>query len=288
MLALCKNIVQLEGSAHLLNEIVVVNNASTSNYEPVLNYINAHLSIPFKYVTAPDNLGVARGRNYALQFNTADIIIMLDDDAELGNKDALLQIKKQFEQRNTDKKTAIVSFKVLYFDTGQMQQNALPHKEFEKYKNKSFFETYYYAGGAHAILRSVLEETGKYPEDFFYGMEEYDLSYRILNKGYRIVYSDAIIMLHKESPFGRTPNWQKLQMMWVNKSAVAWKHLPFIYFLSTSLLWSYQYLRESNYFWPGFFSGWKKVVKVPFKQIRNPISSNTIDYLKKLKARLWY
>jgi GT2 family glycosyltransferase len=119
-------------------------------------------------------------------------------------------------------------------------------------------------------------------------MEEYDLSYRILNKGYKIVYSDAITMLHKESPLGRTPNWQKLQMMWVNKSTVAWRYLPFIYFLSTAFLWSYQYLKESNFYLAGFFSGWKKIGAIPLKQSRMQISSTTISYLKQLKARLWY
>ena len=66
--------------------------------------------------------------------------------------------------------------------TLEMQVNAFPHKNFSSYlRDQDFFQTYYYAGGAHAIRREVLDRTGNYPVDFFYGMEEYDLSYRILD-----------------------------------------------------------------------------------------------------------
>ena len=41
-----------------------------------------------------------------------------------------------------------------------------------------------------------LDQVGMYPEDF-YGMEEYDLACRILDKGYAIQYND-----HRDAPQG--------------------------------------------------------------------------------------
>jgi GT2 family glycosyltransferase len=287
MLALCQNITTLDQANSLLREIIIVNNQSTVDYSAVETFIQSQPNFPFRYIIAPENLGVARGRNFALQFSTAPYIIMLDDDAEMGNTDCLVRLLEVFEQKN-ERPTAIVSFKVLYHATGDMQQNALPHKDYTQYKDKSFFETYFYAGGAHAIKRSVLEETGNYPEDFFYGMEEYDLSYRILNKGYRIVYSDQIIMLHKESPEGRTPTWQKLQMMWVNKSKVAWRYLPTVYFYTTAFLWSLQYLKISKFYLPGFVQGWRKIAAIPATESRQIINDTALGYLHQLKARLTY
>jgi GT2 family glycosyltransferase len=169
-----------------------------------------------------------------------------------------------------------------------MQKNGLPHKRYEEYKSKSFFETYFYAGGAHAIKRDVIEKLGKYPDDFFYGMEEYDLAYRILDAGYSIVYSDKIVMLHKESPLGRKPKKEKLQMMWVNKSKVAWRYLPKKYFYSTSFMWSLQFLKETGFNLSGFFNGWKKIFNIPRSERRTTIKQSTMDYLRKVKARLWY
>ncbi len=288
MLELLQNISGLEKASELLEEVIIVNNASTDDYSAVIDYITSTVSLPFRYFDAPENLGVAKGRNFALAKGKAPIIIMLDDDAVLQNKDCLVNLVKEFDTDNTEKTKAIVSFKILYYDNLEMQKNGLPHKRYEEYKNKSFFETYFYAGGAHAIKREVIEKLGGYTHDFFYGMEEYDLAYRILEAGYSIVYSDKIVMLHKESPLGRKPKREKLQMMWVNKTKVAFRYLPKRYFYSTALMWSLQYLRETGFDPRGFFSGWKKVLSISSAEKRTPVKKSTMDYLRKVKARLWY
>ena len=288
MLELLQNISQLDGSAELLEEVIIVNNASTADYSEVKKLIASSPSIPFNYFDAPENLGVAKGRNFALEKGKAPLIIMLDDDAVLQNKDCLVSLVNEFEEKNTERPKAIVSFKVLYYDTLQMQVNALPHKRFNEYKSKHFFETYYYAGGAHSVKREVIEKIGSYPDDFFYGMEEYDLAYRVLDAGYSIVYSDKIVMLHKESPLGRKPKKEKLQMMWVNKSKVAWRYLPKKYFYSTAFMWSFQYLKKTGFDLSGFWNGWRKILSISKNEARMPVKKETLDYLKKVKARLWY
>jgi GT2 family glycosyltransferase len=292
-LELLQNIAGLDEAAALLEEIILVNNRSTVSYNKVQEYIQSQPAYPFKYIEAPDNLGVAKGRNFALRFATAPVLILLDDDAVLQNKDALKQTLLAFEQKpagqpDIQRQTAIVSFKVLYYDTLEMQQNGLPHKKYNKYKDKHSFYTYYYAGGAHAIKREVLEQIGYYPEDFFYGMEEYDLGYRLIDKGYSIQYNDSIVMLHKESPLGRKPAAEKLKMMWVNKSKVAWTYLPKIYFYSTVLLWSFQYLRVTGFNLKHYFRGWKAITAIPGSEKRKRISKNSMAYLRKVEARLYY
>ena len=288
MLELAENISQLDRASELLEEVIIVNNCSTEDYSKVRAFVKSTPHIPFRYFAAPENLGVTKGRNYALAKGTAPLVIMLDDDAVLQNKDCLVNLIAEFESQNTERPKAIVSFKILYYDTLAMQVNGLPHKKFNEYKDKSFFETYYYAGGAHAIRREVMEKLGDYPPDFFYGMEEYDLSYRILEAGYSIVYSDKIVMLHKESPLGRKPKNEKLRMMWVNKSKVAYRYLPKKYFYSTAIMWSLQYLKIIGLDFKGFFKGWKEVFGIPRKEKSTPISKTTLDYLKKVRARLWY
>jgi GT2 family glycosyltransferase len=288
-LELLQNISSLDDAETLLQQVIVVNNASADDYTIVKNYIQQTPTIPFIYKDAPENLGVTRGRNFALQFATGELIIFLDDDAVLQNKDALRQVIRSFNHAGIDgRETAIVSFKVLYYDTLQMQENALPHKQFEKYKNKDFFFTYYFAGGAHAIKKKVLDEVGKLPDSFFYGMEEYDLSYRILDKGYCIKYDSSIVMLHKESSLGRKTRSEKQRMMWVNKSTVAYTYLPLQYFLSTALMWSVEYLRKTGFDFKGWLQGWKLIVKIPSNTRRQPLKQSTLDYLDNVEARLWY
>lgn len=288
MLELLQNISGLDHADTLLEEVIVVNNASTEDYTAVKQFVNDNQLLPFRYFDAPGNLGVAKGRNYALKKGTAPIVIMLDDDAVLQNKDCLVNLVSEFETKNTERAKAIVSFKVLYYDTLAMQVNALPHKRFAEFKDHAFFETYFYAGGAHAVKREVIEQLGSYPDDFFYGMEEYDLSYRIINAGYSIVYSDKIVMLHKESPLGRKPKNEKLRMMWVNKTKVAYRYLPKRYFYSTALMWSLQYLKITGFNLPGFFKGWGEVFSIAGNEKRTPVNAAAMQYLRKVKARLWY
>jgi GT2 family glycosyltransferase len=285
-LELLENISQLD-NGQLLEEVIVVNNASSEDYSMVKSF--KHPTIRVVYIESNENLGVTKGRNFALQYAKGEIIIFLDDDAVLQNKDALKNAIAAFERPGFENRpVAIVSFKVLYYDTLKMQENALPHKLFSEYKDKESFFTYYFAGGAHAIKRSVLEQVGNLPAEFFYGMEEYDLSYRILDNGYCIKYDSSIVMLHKESPLGRKPVHVKQRMMWVNKTKVAYRYLPKIYFYSTAVMWSAEYLKKTGFDVAGWLEGWKRIFSIPGKEKRTKLKASTMDYLKKVHARLWY
>jgi GT2 family glycosyltransferase len=285
MLALLKNLASLDKKEELLEEVIVVNNNSNVDYTAVESYIKSNDSLPINYIFSPENLGVAKGRNYAITFAKAPILVMLDDDAELENSDALEAINHTFTATSA---LAIASFKVKYFSTLNMQVNAFPHKKFDQRKDLHFFETYYFAGGAHAIKKEAMEAVGGYPTDFFYGMEEYDLSYKLIAKGYKIVYTDKIVMLHKESPEGRSPHKEKMKMLWINKSKVAWKYLPTPYFISTAIMWSFEYLSKSKFDLPGFIKGWQTIFTSIPKEQRTTLSASKIAYLKQLEARLWY
>ncbi len=286
MLELAENIASLTHK-DFLDEVVILNNKSTKDYKPVEDFIAGHPEILFQYSVAEENLGVAKGRNVAAQKAKAPILVFIDDDALFQNKDALIQIQNIFaEEKN--KNTGIVSFKIFYRSTNDFQQNAFPHKQFEERKGWHQFDTYYFSGCSHAIRKNVFEKVGYYPDDFFYGMEEYDLSYRTLNTGFKIIYDDRVTVLHKESPSGRLTSRDKLQGMWVNKVKVAWKYLPKKYFRSTAILWSWQYLRKTGWNFSGWFKGWKEISKIPKREKKDPLSQEALAYLKKVKARISY
>lgn len=285
MLELAENIGRLEGIPELLQEVIVVNNRSAISYEKVEEYIRQNPHIPFRYHVAAQNLGVSRGRNYAAQLSTAPLLVFLDDDALFKNTDALRQVSNIFREGPA---AGIASFKVFYSATGDFQVNAFPHKQFEARKHLHHFEAPYYTGCAHAIRKALFAATGYYPENFFYGMEEYDLSYRALQAGFSIVYDDRVTILHKESPGGRLPPREKLRGMWVNKSKVAFKYLPRKYFYSTTLMWSLEYLKKSGFHLAGWLKGWKEIAAIPRTEKRNPLNAEGLRYLQRNEARLWY
>ncbi len=289
LLELLQNISEQKDFDAVIEEILLLNNASTDDYTPVTQFIKQHTELRIAYIDSPSNLGVARGRNRLLTHAKGDIILSLDDDMVFTQPDDLLRLSTLFEEPYfREAHTGVITFRVLYYDNRQVQITAFPHKKYDQYKDKPQFLTAYFAGGAHIMLREALNVTGLYPEDFHYGMEEYDLSYRLLNAGYTIGYDNKVTVLHKESPLGRQPSFKKLQMQWINKSKVAWRYLPFFYFATTALSWGIQYMKEAKGHWGAFFSAIGQILAIPFTEKTQRISGATLQYLKKVEARLKY
>jgi GT2 family glycosyltransferase len=119
-------------------------------------------------------------------------------------------------------------------------------------------------------------------------MEEYDLGYRVIDAGYSIGYDPTVTIEHKESSAGRVPIDVKLRLQWVNKSVIAWRYLPIRYFVTTSLMWSLEYIRRVKGHPRGYLRAWRDVVRIPFVERRQPISREALTYLRNVDARLWY
>lgn len=285
MLALAMNIEKLSSKKELLEEVIIVNNNSTESYDAVKSFIQENPSTPFKLIESKENLGVSRGRNFAIDQSKAPILVLIDDDAEFQDTDALKRINEAVIE---NPHAGILAMKILYFQNSQFQLNAFPHKSFEKRKHLQSFETYYFAGCGNIIVKEAFDIAGPFPTDFFYGMEEYDLSYRILDAGYTIKYIANIVLLHKESPEGRQTKSDKLRGMWVNKTKVAWRYLPMPCYFTTAIMWSMFFLLNSKFDLIGFINGWLAIVTIPFKEKRNKVSKLSQEYLNKVEARILY
>jgi GT2 family glycosyltransferase len=285
MLALAMNIEKLSSKKELLEEIIIVNNNSTESYDAVKSFIQENPSTPFKFIESKENLGVSKGRNFAIDQSKAPILVLIDDDAEFQDTDALKRINEAVIENPL---AGILAMKILYFQNIQFQLNAFPHKSFEKRKHLQSFETYYFAGCGNIIVKEAFDIAGPFPTDFFYGMEEYDLSYRILDAGYTIKYIADIVLLHKESPEGRQTKSDKLRGMWVNKTKVAWRYLPMPCYFTTAIMWSIFFLLNSKFDLIGFIIGWLAIVTIPFKEKRNKVNKLSEEYLNKVEARILY
>ena len=285
MLALAMNIEKLSSKKELLEEVIIVNNNSSESYDEVKSFIQEHPRTPFKFIASKENLGVSRGRNFAIEQSRAPILVLIDDDAEFQDTDVLNRINDSVIE---NPKAGILAMKILYFQNRQFQINCFPHKSFEKRKDLNSFDTYYFAGCGNIIVKEAFDIAGPFPTDFFYGMEEYDLSYRILDAGYTIKYIADIVLLHKESPEGRQTKSDKLRGMWVNKTKVAWRYLPMPCYFTTAIMWSIFFLLNSKFDLIGFIIGWLAIVTIPFKEKRNKVNKLSEEYLNKVEARILY
>ena len=289
LLELLVNLNTQTNKDEVIEEVLVLNNNSSDSYDAVANYIAAHPELKAQYIFSDVNLGVAKGRNKLIPLSKGSLLLSIDDDMVFTKPDDLQQLSGLFnEPYFKESNTGIITFRVIYYENKQVQVTAFPHKQYDKYKAMPHFLTYYFAGGAHIMKREVIDHTGLYPTDFHYGMEEYDLAYRVLDAGYTIGYDDRVTIEHKESPLGRPPGYRKLQMQWINKSKVAWRYLPFKYFVTTALSWSLQYLRISRGHLGAFFASWWQILCIPLTEKRKVISKASLDYLKRVEARLKY
>jgi GT2 family glycosyltransferase len=119
-------------------------------------------------------------------------------------------------------------------------------------------------------------------------MEEYDLSYATVKAGYSILFTQDILMLHKQNPNGREPSKTTYARMFANKIIVLYKHMPMLYVVTHFILWSAFFLVKSKFDVVLYFktiSNLRQRIKVAPRNIMN---NNGMRYLKKVGARLWY
>ena len=288
-MALLESIKSQSELTKYVGEILLLNNDSTIDYSEVEAFIVQNPQLPIRYFDHDENLGVAKGRNFLIERAEYPYLLVIDDDIVFGDTDAILNVSSLFSKdRYIENNTAAITLNIFYYETRERQKSALPHKHYEEYKDKEWFLTSYFVGAAHLMKKELFEKTGLYPEDFFYGMEEYDLSYRIIDAGYTLAYDNSVKILHKESPTGRVSNKTKLAMMWYNKCVVAYKYLPKKYFHSTRFLWMFEYLRKTKFDVIGAFKNYKKTFQIPKRIKKQRISNESLSYLDKVKARLWY
>ena len=281
-----QNILELENVEGFSKEIMVINNGSDKSYKEFEDYLDSLDEVSramVVYIDHHENTGVAGGRNLGISKASGEYIFSIDDDAEFEQLDVLPFTLKKFEEYKDDN-VKLIGFTVKNYYDGSLD---LPVKDKSKAQEKEFLNNLFW-GGAHVIKKDVFDKVGVYSEEFFYGMEEYDLAYKTMDAGYRILFTSSINVLHKVSPEGREPERTKFRRMLENKVLVAYKYLPKRYVISHLLMWSIFYLVKSKGHITGFLKIFTSLRSRSKTTDRNPISRDTLRYIKSVKGRVWY
>lgn len=281
------NVLQLQNAAGYEKDIVIINNGSTIAYTDFENYL--HTLAPnnrrlVNYHHSSENLGVARGRNLGVQMAKGNHLIFLDDDAEFEHDNAIPAVLQLLAKFKPDEMVKIIAFRELRTTTGQYYIAA---KNRQRAQLPQFF-TNFYVGSGHLIMREVFDRVGLYTTEFFYGMEEYDLAYKALDAGYRIVYTAQITVLHKKSPHGRETETTLTRWNLENKTVVAYKYLPYFYVCTHLLLWSAYFLWQSGFKVGQLLLAFKNIAAKTGNTRRQPVSGKTLRYIRSVQGRLWY
>jgi GT2 family glycosyltransferase len=273
-----KNVLEYRNS---LNKIFIIDNNSNDGTDIWLNSLNDDI---FTVVLSKTNLGVAGGRNIGIEKSDADILVFLDDDAifNIANNPFLI-VQDEF---NKDESLGIIAFKITNYYSKKVQRYEFPFADKRIDEDKRNMCAYY-VGAGHAISKEVFEKCGVYPEDYFYGKEELDLSLRAINNGFKLVYNPSIEIFHKQSPKGRQKNDEKWTQVYRNRLIISYKYYPLVYKLTSNTLWFIKILLITG------------SIKIPINAIKrykkarsdlnkNILSANAIEYIKKHSGRLYY
>lgn len=179
-------------------EIIVVDNHSIDETEPMV--CHEFPKVAYYRMTANKGVGV---RNVGLSRATGDIIITLDDDVISLDDNGIESLLALFDKHHD---VGAICFKVIDYFSGQIC-NWCHHYEVEEFADKQFF-TDEISEGAVAFRRSVFAKSGLYPADFFISYEGADLLCRMLDAGYKTIYSPTVVVHHRHAQQGR-PNWRR-------------------------------------------------------------------------------
>jgi GT2 family glycosyltransferase len=180
-------------------ETIVVDNASNDGLGEFLsaNFPDARL------VELSTNSGAGGGRNAGIAAARGEIIITLDDDVYLESAFEISKIVKAFETRPD---IHVLAIQLCDADTGKLRPREWCHPRSWQEFGQTEFETNYFVEGSCATRREVFEVAGAYYEPFFIGNEGYDLTLRIMDHGFRILYCPQIRLRHMMSTSTRTPD----------------------------------------------------------------------------------
>lgn len=139
-------------------------------------------------------LGSVGSRNVMFRRAQGDLLIGFDDDSRLVDSGATARVVERFA-READ--LGLVSFQ----DIGPEMPQRIDPNSAGRLTGEWHASSFSCCG--YALRRTVLDQTGLFPEFFFHAYEEPDLSLRIWDAGYRCLRWNDVIVWHEFSGLNR-------------------------------------------------------------------------------------
>lgn len=258
-------------------EIIVIDNHSSDETEAIVKKQSPRI----RYFKTSKNIGVA-ARNVGISKASGDIVITLDDDI-IGIDD--FDIKSLVALFESKPDVGAICFKIVDYHTGEVC-NWCHHYKKEEFCDREFV-TDEITEGAVAFRKSVLDRSGFYPAHFFISYEGLDLLCRMLDVGYRTIYSPRVCVRHRTAKEGRK-NWRRYYYDTRNQIWMVARNYPIFFGLKyllrglTAML--FYSIRDGffSYWMKGIWHGLKDLPKV--LQDRKPVSKEAVKTLKEIAS----
>lgn len=265
-------------------EIIVVDNNSQDGTDELVKRYSG-----IRYTGLDYNSGVCEGRNIGFAQATGDIIVVIDDDGEIPEEDFTGRVVDGF---NRHPEMGIMALKIIN-PKDLATRRIVPSRDKSIADSQAETEVAYFLGGGVAFRRQVLEQVGYYPAEYFYSMEELDLSYRLARTSWKIIYFPQLVVLHHES-IGQRPSWRRAYYDYRNRIWLATSFLPLQYLVVhltvRALELGFKALRNGHFrsFARGTRDGIREIGRYRQRRKTHLLSRDEIARMKKLGGRVWY
>ncbi|MFJ9621807.1 glycosyltransferase family 2 protein [Streptomyces sp. NPDC101181] len=173
-------------------------------------------------IELPENLGCPGGRNEGLrrlaEIGDVDVVIELDDDGLLVDKDVIRRVRDRFAAED---RLGIVGFRIAD-EHGETQRRHVPRLRAGDPMRGGPVTAF--LGGGHAFSMRMLAETGLWPAEFFFTHEETDLAWRALDAGWKVEYAPELLLQHPKTSPARHAVYYRMTAR--NRVWLARRHLP--------------------------------------------------------------
>jgi GT2 family glycosyltransferase len=170
-------------------------------------------------VALPDNVGIPAGRNVGAAETGGDVLLFLDDDAELVGDRLLTRAVAAFDD---DPRLGVVQLRALDPAGAPTSRRHVPRLRAADPARAG--DVAWFWEGASLIRRSAFDDAGGWPGSFFYGHEGIEVAWRVVDAGYRVHYAAELEVLNPEAAPFRGERHRYLDAR--NRVWVAKRNLP--------------------------------------------------------------
>ncbi|MCB2203211.1 glycosyltransferase [bacterium] len=203
--------------------VVVIDNASKDGSAEMLRAEYGREQWPqLRCIFLEENQGIA-ARNIFMQEVVTDFFLTLDDDSWPRSAKDLVRMLELMER---DARVASICASCIHPDTGVAETAGI-----ERFASGGDaargYDVVNIAAGGSLLRMEALRQTHGYGEEFFWGREENDLAFQLLQKGWRVVYFPDAVVWHAMSATGRNV-YRRLQYVTRNSIWLLWKYFPLV------------------------------------------------------------
>ena len=146
-------------------------------------------------VALAENVGVPEGRNIGAGAVAGDVLLFLDDDAELVGDGMLAVVAERFD---ADPMLSVLQPRAVDPDGAPTSRRHVPRLRASDPDRSG--DVAWFWEGCSFIRRSALQRAGGWPGDFFYGHEGIELAWRVIDAGGRVSYAADLQVRNPEVP----------------------------------------------------------------------------------------